>query len=140
MYMSFIELCKKLSKAKKCGCDLCVAGNEYLCAYNAVKEYVRDDKNKLLKLKAECAKESFGEFLALIVAVLALYISGIQCLTSVFDFGNIMWFKIAAVVVLIIFVIWAIGLMEQFKCVSKWRSYIGVAIEEVEKELNVKSK
>ena len=109
-------------------------GNEYLCAYNVVKEYVRDDKNKLLKLKAECRKESFGEFLALIVAVLALYISGIQCLISVFDVGNIMWLKIAAVVVLMILAICTICLVEQFKCVSKWRSYVDVAIEEVEEE------
>lgn len=135
MYMSFVELCKKLTKMKKCACGLCLAGNEYLCTYNIVREYVGDDKNKLLKLKAECAKEKFGEFLALIVAVLALYISAIQYLTSMYDLSNIIWLKNVVLLVLVVLVIWAIYMIEKFNCVLKWRSYIAVAIEEVEKEL-----
>ena len=137
MYMSFIELCRKLSKAKRCGCDLCTGENEYLCAYNAVKQYVQGDKNKLLKLKAECAKENFGEFLALLVAILAFYISAIECITSFFNVEYLMWCKIVALALFLGFMIWGFSLVEKFKCVSRWKSYIAVAIEVLEKELDL---
>ena len=139
MANTFEKMCKELNEIKPCGCSMCIASNEYVCAYNAVKEYVGEDRNKLLKLKAEAKEGDYITFITTIFAILSFLIAGLSfILTIVFETtveGSVERNLLSAAMLIAVVVILAYvhKKTKPYNCVSKWRKYIQVAIEEIEK-------
>ena len=127
---AFEKMCNELSKIKYCGCSMCVASNEYVCAYNAVKEYVGKDKNKLLKLKAETREGDYNKFITTMLALLSFYL-GADILVEDSKIMSLIF----GIVLLVLLVFVIIGI-RQYKGCYKWRKYIQVAIEEIENPNN----
>lgn len=121
----FEKICKRLNDSKKCGCFLCDAENEYICANNAVKAYVGEDKNKLYKLKGEAMVSNFGEYAAIILAALSVTLSVINTFITC---TKIMMVIAAGTS------IYAFVQILKFGFVNKWKGYIQVAVEQLEKE------
>lgn len=130
MKNAFEKMCNELSEIKACRCSMCVASNEHVCAYNAVKEYVGKDKNKLLKLKAEAKEGDYNKFITTILAVLSFYL-GADILVE-----NSQIMKVLFLIVLLGLLVYVIIVMHQYKGCYKWRKYIQVAIEEIENPKN----
>ena len=76
MRNEFEEMCKKLNNCKK-GC-VC---NQYICAEKAVKEYVGEDRKKLLQLKAQAESGDYYSYGGFGLALTALVVS---CLDAFF--------------------------------------------------------
>ena len=137
MLNDFEIMCKRLYKCKQ-GCK----SNPYLCAEEAVKEYIGSDRNRLLRLKAEAEGGDFYPYCTSLFALAALFISFINAIIDIFYnkpiFGiPIIEFKVVilgAVTVLLLFMAY------KFRTVLKWRKYILVAISEVEKKMERKKR
>lgn len=130
MRNAFEKMCNDLNEIKPCGCSMCIASNEYLCAYNAVKEYVGKDKNKLLKLKAETREGDYNKFIMTMVAILSFYL-GSDILVKNSEVMKLIF----GIVLLVLLACVMIGIYQYRGC-YKWRKYILVAIEEIEKPNN----
>lgn len=139
----FEKICKRLNDSKKCGCFLCDAENEYICADNAVKTYVGEDKNKLYKLKGEAMVSNFGEYAAIILAALSVTLSVINtistCTIQLIENDNtgnklIIIFSVIMMVIAAGVSIYAFIRILKFGFVNKWKGYIQVAVEQLEKE------
>lgn len=142
MTNAFEKMCKELDEIKPCGCSMCVASNEYVCAYNAVKAYVGKDRNKLLKLKAEAESGDYNEFFSKIFTLLSFLIAAFALIITIFFeiFKNSESFKViygmTMLLVLVVVCIYIRVRIKKFNNVPKWRGYIRVAIEELEKPNN----
>lgn len=95
-----------------------------------VSNYVKEDINKLLKIKAEANSISYNEY---IVSLLTITGTGATILGIIADINKSDFcLKGYILLSLIVFLfIWKIG-SEKFKNVRKWQSYIIVTIEELE--------
>lgn len=142
MANTFEKMCKELNEIKPCGCSMCTASNEYVCAYNAVKEYVGKDRNKLLKLKAEAKDGDYITFITTIFAMLSFFIASlsfiITILFEIIEEGSYAknLFSGAIFLVVAVILIYVYKKIKPFNGVSKWRKYIQTAIEEIEKPDN----
>ena len=80
----FEKMCRELSRDKECIMQVaCKSGkdyNEIFCAQKAVKKYVKDDKNKLLKLKAEADDLDYHKYLSQLSSYVAMFLSALAVL------------------------------------------------------------
>ena len=130
MYNEFELMCKRLDKCNK-GC----VANKYICAERAVKEYVSDDKKKLLQLKAQAKSGDFYAYSAFVLAIAALIIACVDnVLGAIPGFENMVTLvatiKILMIVAPTLFYIFR---LMKFAEVLKWRHYILEALSELEK-------
>lgn len=126
----FETMCKRLDKCNK-GC----VANKYICAERAVKEYVGDDKKKLLQLKAQAMEKDFYLYSAFVLAVTAILVSCIDAAMGPWTGLEIDPFLHVLIKILLIFVPVIIYFMKLYKYAKTlgWRQYILVAIAEQEK-------
>lgn len=134
----FEILCKRLENGKKYCFKQCYETNNYLCAKNAVLHYInQDDKNKLLQIKAEAQEGVFREYISILISLLSMFFAAVAFIISInaeCDLAKKIVLEILflMVVLLMIYVLW---FTKKFACVNKWRGYVRVAIDEIEKEL-----
>ena len=132
MLNEFEIMCKKLDTCKK-GC----INNKYICAEKAVQEYVNGDKKKLLQLKAQAEAGDFYSYSAFVIAVAALIVTCVDTMldvpniTSVFLESLLVGTKILLIVCPTVYMLCN---LQKYVEVLRWRKYILVAIEEVEKK------
>lgn len=122
MSNEFETMCKRLSKYKR-GCG----DKQYACAEKAVIEYVGKDRKKLLQIKAQAEAGDFYSYSALLLGLVAVVISLVDALLGA---SNIM----IKIILLGTPGLCIIALILKYIHVLKWRSYILVAISEVERE------
>lgn len=125
MVNEFETICKNLSKCK-CGC----VDNLYICAEEAIKEYVGTDRKKLLQIKAQAEGGNFYEYSALMIALAALVIS---IFDAVFNFDHII-IKQIKMAILAGYGLYVLCKILKYITVLKWRKYILVAIVEIERK------
>lgn len=135
MKNAFEEMCKNLDTDKECIMQVaCKSGkdyNEIMCARKAVNDYVKEDKDKLLKLKAEAESENFLDYLNGCLSVLAVFVSIVSLLCQIFNADEVVLYFIVACIIMA-----ALGMIyfiRKFKCVHMWRTYILVVINDLEK-------
>lgn len=107
------------------------------CAEEAVENYVGNDRNKLLQLKAEAEGGDFYSHSAFRLAVIALVLPFISiCLDIPVENTEVImirfWLKVCLTALCIVPLLLYLC---RFNDVLKWRNYIVVAINEVEKNI-----
>ena len=136
-----IKLCDKLencSKNKICN------KNEIVCTKAVLQSYINGDENKRLKLKAQIKQyekgiyESMTETLSQAVAVAALATSCISLIVSVTN-KDIIAVDISAFVLILLSIVLMVVLIakwgiNKFGYRDKWKKYIEVVLEDMEKE------
>lgn len=127
MRNDFEIMCKRLEKCRR-GCEC----NPYKCAKEAVENYVGEDRNKLLQLKAEVKGGDFYSFAAFRLAVIALIVTFINtCLD--YTIGEIL--LNIRILITATCVVLALLSICRYNDVLKWGKYISVAVEEYEERL-----
>lgn len=132
-------MCKQLSRAKKYGCLVCGVQSEYACAYESVKKYMCDDKDRLYKLKGESKEINFGIYYSCMMAAFAMFISIGSFFISLFDWADtvlpqevICYILLGGVGVMLIYMLVNI---RRYLCVLQWGGIVQVAIMEIEEEI-----
>lgn len=136
-----IKLCDKLENCSKN--EICYK-NKIVCTKAVLQSYINGDENKRLKLKAQIKQyekgiyESMTETLSQAVAVAALATSCISLIVSVTNkdiiavdisvFGLIL---LSIVLMVVLIAKWGIN---KFGYRDKWKKYIEVVLEDMEKE------
>ena len=97
---------------------------------------IKEDKDMLLKLKAEALEDDYIAVMSLMVAVITL------CVTMLSEIGMpARWVLFLIYSVLLVYYFVTIkNKMRYFKNVNKWRQYILVCIDEMVNEQNKKKK
>ena len=75
----FEKMCIELNKAKKSGLIAITSGTDYESAYKVVKEYVCNDKKKLLNLKGEARASDFFGYFSSIGVYISFLVSFFHC-------------------------------------------------------------
>ena len=120
-----IEACKK---RKNCEC------NPIICARIFVKEYVRGDMTRLLRIKSEVNSNSYNEFITSMVSMTAAGATIIGVIVSLYTDAPVI-FKLYVLLVLIMLVLmWGVG-FKKFKNVGKWQNYVKTIIVELEEQM-----
>ena len=146
--VAFINMCNQLKDKSRESKNNDNPASEYELAKAEVAEYIRNNENKLLQLKAEARRENFFDYQAYNISVIALVIG---CYTLLFTIieklisAFLSLYGIGILVILIIAAIFVYYFEVRYKHIRKWRPYIQVAIEDFEqyhtehKELDYKS-
>ena len=104
---------------------------------------IKEDKDMLLKIKAEALEDDYIDVMSFVITMLALLVAVITlCVTMLSDIGMpVMWvlFLIYNVPLMFYFVT-LYNKMRYFKNVNKWRQYILVCVDEMINEQNKKKK
>ena len=135
------KICDKLencSKEENCN------KNEIVCTKTVLQSYINGDENKRLKLKAQIKQyekgiyESMTETLSQAVAVAALATSCISLIVSVtnkdiiaVDISVFVLILLSIVLMVVLIAKWGIN---KFGYRDKWKKYIEVVLEDMEKE------
>lgn len=125
----FEVMCDKLEKCTKCD-----GKNEIICARKYVKEYVTDDLDKLLKLKAEAEGINHNQFLALLISISAFLISACNFANGLFGEYKV-YSGIFNAIAVAVFLFYIRKEIVQFSNVGKWQKYLIVVINELEDEM-----
>ena len=123
----FEKMCRELSKRKICNNHICKGENEYICARLAVCKYVNNDKNRLLKIKAEATTSNWMEFVSILLSLFALEVATMTLLHEVYNQNGGL-----IIGVITLFFLYVVGLSVYFYPISYWKKYIVVAIQELE--------
>ena len=136
-----IKLCDKLENCSKN--EICNK-NEIVCTKAVLQSYINGDENKRLKLKAQIKQyekgiyESMTETLSQAVAVAALATSCISLIVSVtnkdiiaVDISVFVLILLSIVLMVVLIAKWGIN---KFGYRDKWKKYIEVVLEDMEKE------
>lgn len=136
-----IKLCDKLENCSKK--EICYK-NEIVCTKAVLQSYINGDENKRLKLKAQIKQyekgiyESMTETLSQAVAVAALATSCISLIVSVtnkeiiaVDISVFVLILLSIVLMVVLIAKWGIN---KFGYRDKWKKYIEVVLEDMEKE------
>lgn len=137
------KICKFLDKGKTgCGNDCC-SGDNYMCAKYMVKQYIskgdnRMDKKRLLLLKFECKDSLYENSYSLLVSMVSMAICALALLFSIVNTiskNDDFLISLFLLLALVVFCIILILTLNNDKPVKKYRPYILIAIEEIEKEM-----
>ena len=136
-----IKLCDKLENCSKK--EICYK-NEIVCTKAVLQSYINGDENKRLKLKAQIKQyekgiyESMTETLSQAVAVAALATSCISLIVSVtnkdiiaVDISVFVLILLSIVLMVVLIAKWGIN---KFGYRDKWKKYIEVVLDDMEKE------
>ena len=136
-----IKLCDKLENCSKN--EICYK-NKIVCTKAVLQSYINGDENKRLKLKAQIKQyekgiyESMTETLSQDVAVAALATSCISLIVSVTN-KDIIAVDISVFVLILLSIVLMVVLIEKwginkFGYRDKWKKYIEVVLDDMEKE------
>ena len=136
-----IKLCDKLENCSKN--EICYK-NKIVCTKAVLQSYINGDENKRLKLKAQIKQyekgiyESMTETLSQAVAVAALATSCISLIVSVtnkdiiaVDISVFVLILLSIVLMVVLIAKWGIN---KFGYRDKWKKYIQVVLDDMEKE------
>ena len=136
-----IKLCDKLENCSKN--EICYK-NKIVCTKAVLQSYINGDENKRLKLKAQIKQyekgiyESMTETLSQAVAVAALATSCISLIVSVtnkdiiaVDISVFVLILLSIVLMVVLIAKWGI---KKFGYRDKWKKYIEVVLDDMEKE------
>lgn len=136
-----IKLCDKLENCSKS--EICYK-NKIVCTKAILQSYINGDENKRLKLKAQIKQyekgiyESMTETLSQAVAVAALATSCISLIVSVtnkdiiaVDISVFVLILLSIVLMVVLIAKWGIN---KFGYRDKWKKYIEVVLDDMEKE------
>ena len=132
-----IKLCDKLENCSKN--EICYK-NKIVCTKAVLQSYINGDENKRLKLKAQIKQYdgSMTETLSQAVAVAALATSCISLIVSVtnkdiiaVDISVFVLILLSIVLMVVLIAKWGIN---KFGYRDKWKKYIEVVLEDMEKE------
>lgn len=136
-----IKLCDKLENCSKN--EICYK-NKIVCTKAVLQSYINGDENKRLKLKAQIKQyekgiyESMTETLSQAVAVAALATSCISLIVSVtnkdiiaVDISVFVLILLSIVLMVVLIAKWGIN---KFGYRDKWKKYIEVVLDDMEKE------
>lgn len=136
-----IKLCDKLENCSKN--EICYK-NKIVCTKAVLQSYINGDENKRLKLKAQIKQyekgiyESMTETLSQAVAVAALATSCISLIVSVtnkdiiaVDISFFVLILLSIVLMVVLIAKWGIN---KFGYRDKWKKYIEVVLDDMEKE------
>lgn len=136
-----IKLCDKLENCSKN--EICYK-NKIVCTKAILQSYINGDENKRLKLKAQIKQyekgiyESMTETLSQAVAVAALATSCISLIVSVtnkdiiaVDISVFVLILLSIVLMVVLIAKWGIN---KFGYRDKWKKYIEVVLDDMEKE------
>ena len=104
---------------------------------------IKEDKDMLLKIKAEALEDDYIAVMSFAITMLALLVAVITlCVTMLLDIGMpVMWVLFLIYSVLLVYYFVTIkNKMRYFKNVNKWRQYILVCVDEMINEQNKKKK
>lgn len=104
---------------------------------------IKEDKDMLLKLKAEALEDDYIAVMSFAITMLALLVAVITlCVTMLSDIGMpVMWVLFLIYnVPLVFYFVTLYNKMRYFKNVNKWRQYILVCVDEMINEQNKKKK
>ena len=129
-----MKLYKKLKNCKKN--DICYA-NKIVCTKKILKEYIGDDRNKLLKLKAEL--ELVHDYSSKkIDRVLLVFAVSTLCVTAIVGITNISLLLYAYVLFVVIlsgiYTITSLGL-RKIPEKNEWMKYMKIVLDDIETEL-----
>lgn len=136
-----IKLCDKLENCSKN--EICYK-NKIVCTKAVLQSYINGDENKRLKLKAQIKQyekgiyESMTETLSRAVSVAALATSCISLIVSVtnkdiiaVDISVFVLILLSIVLMVVLIAKWGIN---KFGYRDKWKKYIEVVLDDMEKE------
>ena len=137
-----IKLCDKLENCSKK--EICYK-NEIVCTKAVLQSYINGDENKRLKLKVQIEQhekgiyETMTETLSLVTTVDALAISCISLIVSATntESGNNKPVEVLVIVLIILSIVLALianWRINKFGYRDKWKKYIEVVLEDIEKE------
>ena len=130
----FTEICYKLEECSKH--KLC-CGDRIVCTKKFLNAYIGEEHNRFLKLKAEL-KNSYEAESAILPNWSVVLSSCVLCLSiagNVYD-GERVYYDIIGLLVLWVILFMKIGVLKRskdFKVCKKWRKYIEVVLEDMEK-------
>ena len=128
----FEKMCKRLEVYKD-------EEKKYFYAKKTLKEYVQDDPENLIQIKAESEAGDFLSYASFIFSSLAVGIGVCQSLPDLLGDGMgeylLMYKCIIACAIVSVFIC-AIFMVKKFSCVYRWRKYIQAGIRELEEEMN----
>ena len=138
-----MKLCDKLENCSKN--EICNK-NEIVCTKAVLQSYINGDENKRLKLKVQIEQhekgiyETMTEILSLVTTVDALAISCISLIVSATNTerGN-KTVEVLVIVLIILSIVLVLALIanwriNKFGYRDKWKKYIEVVLEDMEKE------
>ena len=132
-----IKLCDKLENCSKN--EICYK-NKIVCTKAVLQSYINGDENKRLKLKAQIKQYdgSMTETLSLVMGVAAFAISCISLIVSVtnkdiiaVDISVFVLILLSIVLMVVLIAKWGIN---KFGYRDKWKKYIEVVLDDMEKE------
>ena len=114
-------------------------GNPYKKAYELVEEYVEQDRDKLMQLKAECSLNSYEAILA---AGIKICLGIITILTFIWGIisklnGESVWIVIVSIVYILAvpFIVWLIAQVHhRYKYVGIGEKYVKLVVENMIQE------
>lgn len=138
---SFEKMCDELESTQNC-----YKYDEVVCAIIHLFKYCKGDRNRLLQIKAEAKQTSYQELVSFVfngisffATVSTLFVAGITLIATIdstpFKDG-IKDLKLYAAVIflaIVFFSVYALIRFIYFKNTNKWREFILVAIEELER-------
>ena len=139
-----MKLCDKLENCSKN--EICNK-NEIVCTKAVLQSYINGDENKRLKLKVQIEQhekgiyETMTETLSLVTTVDALAISCISLIVSATntESGNNKPVEVLVIVLIILSIVLVLALIakwgiNKFSYRDKWKKYIEVVLDDMEKE------
>jgi hypothetical protein len=131
----FEKLCQTLETSRKGGND----ENEYESAYKEVKKYIGTNKNKLYKLKGEAHT---GDWMTTTSVLFTIYTGLLAfcsflfalCAYIIDDRFIVLGCGVALLFLIVVSGIYLYHIIKKNTPVEKWRGYIQVAIDNLEKE------
>lgn len=115
--------------------------NEISYVKEYISKYAEDDKEKLLKIKAEAQETSHLEYLSVKISILAFLISSLGVIRDMVpDMGVFNNLVNVIFLVLMLIPLLIIGIKDKYKSVGKWRKYVLVAVDELIREITKKKK
>ena len=130
----FDKLCDEIQAcSKRKDCDF----NPIVCAESFVKGYVKNDRYKLLRLKAEGSQVEYSSFVMGLFSMISFPVSVFSLILNIFKdvMGNNCFLEVLVMIILIVLVLLillAVREMIHYRNSNKWQQYVMVAIEEVE--------
>lgn len=128
---TFEKLCNTLQE------NYNVPQNEFTYVKEYIEKNYSNDRDMLLKIKAEACDISYTEFFTTKMSIIVSLFSITGVLADLLLVGEEFYIlKIGYVIMLIIITV-RLFCTNQFKEVSKWAKYVIAAIEELEKEASL---
>ena len=113
--------------------------NEFTYAKEYISKLVGNNRDELMKIKAEAQEGDFVTYLSVKMAILACVLTGVGVANDMLPkFDNIIIEMFIHIFFLIIIIIMALKTLtfQNFNSIGKWRQYVLVAVEDLISEMS----